>query len=171
MGKCPKALCVREQTRPSIDRHTDAATSLKWAGLSHWAHLSTWAPTWVQLKANAQCSCEGKLPDQQLLQNPFPGALPALGAQNLLCRYPNLPTPLISASLITQRAPPGLVVQIGDTYDVCHSSTGHRMKIQRGFWLGWVCKDLTCSCSITCTQEDSLRFLFHFWAHKENLTH
>lgn len=29
MGKCPEALCVREQTRLSIDTHTDAATSLK----------------------------------------------------------------------------------------------------------------------------------------------
>lgn len=49
MGKCPEALCVREQTRLSIDTHTDAATSLKWAGLSHWAHLRTWAHPWVQL--------------------------------------------------------------------------------------------------------------------------
>lgn len=65
MDKCPKPLCVREQTRLSIDRHRDAATCLKWAGLSHGAHLSHWAHTWGAAEGKhsvcTQCSCVGKL--------------------------------------------------------------------------------------------------------------
>lgn len=145
MGECPKRLCVREQTRFSTNRHTDAATSLKWAAQSHWEHLRTRAHTWGAAEGKhseyTQCSCVGKLTDQELLQNPFPRAFLALKAQSWLDRYLKLPAPLISVSFIIQRVLPGLIFQICNIHDVCDSSTGYRMKIQRGAWLVWVCKE------------------------------
>lgn len=65
----------------------------------------------------------------------------ALKAQSWLYRYPNLPAPLISASFITHRVLPGLIFKVCNIYDVCHSSTGYRMKIQRGAWVVLVCKE------------------------------
>lgn len=113
-----------------------------------WVTEHTWGPEptpGVKLKGNTcvctQCSCVGKITDQQLLQNPFSRGFLALKAQSWLYRYPNLPAPLISASFIIQRVLPGLIFKVCNIYDVCHSSTGYRTKIQRGAWVVLVCKE------------------------------